>query len=254
MNNFKLNNIINKYLNSNKIKDNSINGLQIEGKKKIRHIITCVSINNFIIEKALFYKADTLISHHGILWKNDIPNIIGIKKKRIYKILTNNINIFTWHLPLDIHPKIGNNVLIAKKFNINIKILPTNNFPVLIGKTNINNNIIKIIKKKHKNIIFLKSKKKNIKKIGICSGLGNKFIEKSILNYNIDTYITGEILENNFYIFKEYDINVIIMKHYISEIYGIKKLGQWIKKKFNLKINFINTFNNYEYNYYKKNN
>ncbi len=250
MNNYKLNNIVNKYLNVKNIKDNSINGMQIEGNKNIKNIITCVSINNFIIEKAILNKVDTLISHHGILWFKDIPNIIGIKKTRIYKILMNNINIFTWHLPLDIHPKIGNNVLIAKKLNIKIKILPTNNFPVLIGKINNKNKILKLIKKK--NINFFKSTKKKVKKIGICSGLGDKYLEKTILNYNIDTYITGEILENSFYIFKEYNINIIIMKHYISEIYGIKKLGKLIKKKFKLNVNFINTYNKYEYSFYKK--
>ncbi len=252
MNNLKLNKIINKYLNNNFIKDNSINGIQIEGKKKIKNIITCVTINDFIIKKAIFNKVDTLIAHHGILWKNNIFSIRGIQKKRIYKILLNNINIYAWHLPLDIHPKIGNNVILAKKIKTKIKILPTNKFPVLICKINNQKNIFKKIKKQTKNFFFYKSKKKNIKKIGICSGCGEKFLEKSILEYNIDTYITGEISENSFYIFKEYDINIFIIKHYISEIYGIKKLGEWIKKKFKINVNFLNSFNEYEFNFLNK--
>ncbi len=251
MNNLKLNNIINKYLNTKNIKDNSVNGIQIEGKKNVKNILTCVSINNYIINKAIFYKIDTIITHHGILWHNNLPNIIGIKKKRIYKILINNINIFSWHLPLDIHPEIGNNVIIANKLNIKIIQLPNNNFPVLIGKINTKKKIYQLIKK-NKNINFLKSKKKKIKKIGICSGLGEKYLEKTILKYNIDTYITGEILEQSFYVIKEYDINIIIMKHYISEIYGVKKLGEWIKKNFSLKVKFLNTFDIYENSFYKK--
>ncbi len=251
MNNLKLNKIINKYLNSKYIIDNSINGIQIEGKKNIKKIFTCVTINDFVIKKAISNKVDTLIAHHGILWKNNIPNIIGIQKKRIYKILLNNINIFAWHLPLDIHPKIGNNIIIAKKMNIKIKKLPTNNFPVLIGKINKKKYIFKEIKKQIKNFYFYKNKNKKIKRIGICSGYGGSFLEKSILDYNIDTYITGEISENNFYIFKEYNINILIIKHYISEIYGIKKLGKWIKKKFNINVNFLNTYNKYEYLFHK---
>ncbi len=250
MNNLKFNKIINKYLKTKNIKDNSFNGIQIEGKKNIKKILSCVSINDYVIKKAIFNKYDTLISHHGILWKNISPNIIGIQKKRILKILTNNINIFSWHLPLDIHPKIGNNVILAKKFNINIKKLPKYNFPVLIGKIKNRKNFWNFIKK-NKNIKFYKSKKKSILKVGICSGLGGKYLEKSILNYNIDTYITGELLENYFYTFKEYDINVIVLKHYISEIYGIKNLGKWIKKKLNLNVFFENTFNKYEFIFYK---
>ncbi len=252
MNNLKLNQIINKYLNSDYIKDNSVNGIQIEGKKNIKNIYTCVTINNFVIKKAILNKVDTLIAHHGILWKNNFLNIIGIQKKRIHKILLNNINIFAWHLPLDIHPKIGNNVIIAKKLNTNIKILPTNKFPVLLCKLNNNKNIFKKIKKQTRNFYFHQSKKKKINKIGICSGCGEKFLEKSILEYNIDTYITGEISENYFYIFEEYDINIFIIKHYISEIYGIKKLGKWIKKKFKLNVSFLNSFNEYEYILNKK--
>ncbi len=249
MNNIKLNKIISKYLKSKYIRDISFNGMQIEGKKKIKNIITCVTINKYIIKKTILNKYDAIIAHHGILWNNSIPNIIGILKKRIHKIILNKINIYSWHLPLDIHPKIGNNIQIAKKNYINIKKLPNKNFPVLIGKIKNKKKIYNLIK--NKNIYFYKSIKKSIYKIGICSGNGSKFLEKSILDYNIDTYITGELSEKDFYIFKEYDINIIILKHYISEIYGIKSLGKWIKNKLNLNVTFINTFKEYEIFFYK---
>ncbi len=249
MNNLKLNKIINKYLRSKYIKDISFNGIQVEGKKNIKNIITCVTINKYIIEKTIINKYDAIISHHGLLWNNSISNIIGIQKKRISKIILNKINIFSWHLPLDIHPKIGNNIQIAKKNYINVKKLPNKNFPVLIGKIKNKKKFLNITKKK--NIRFYKSIKKSIYKVGICSGNGSKFLEKSILDYNIDTYITGELLEKDFYIFKEYDINIIILKHYISEIYGIKSLGKWIENKLNLNVTFINTFKKYEKFFYK---
>ncbi len=241
MNNYKLEKIINKYLlKKKKIKDLTINGLQIEGKKKIKKIITCVTINNYIIKKSLKKNIDAIISHHALIW-NKNPLIKGIKKKYILNILKKNINIYTWHLPLDIHPKIGNNVLLSKKLNIKIKKLPKNNFPVLIGKIKKNFNLIKKIKKNIKNFNHIKSKKKNIYKIGICCGSGENFLEKAIWKYKIDTYITGEISEKTIYIIKEYKINTIILGHHSSEIYGIKKLGSWIKKKNNkINVKFIN--------------
>ncbi len=238
MNNYKLEQKINKFLlNKNSIKDYTINGLQIEGKKNIKNIITCVTINKQII-KQINNKLDAIIAHHGIIINNNF-SIKGIQRKYIYKILKKNINIYTWHLPLDIHNKIGNNVELAKKFNITIKKLPKLNFPVLIGKIK-KNNLIQNIKKKIKNFNYIKSKNKNIYKIGICSGSGENFLEKSILVYKIDTYITGEISEKTIYLSKEYKINIIILGHHVSEIWGIKKLSLWIKKKFNLNIKFLN--------------
>ncbi|MBZ2279914.1 Nif3-like dinuclear metal center hexameric protein, partial [Buchnera aphidicola] len=70
--------------------------------------------------------ADTILVHHGYFWKNETPYIHNIKRKRLKTILSNNINLYSWHLPLDIHPDLGNNVKIAEKLCITIKgsILP----------------------------------------------------------------------------------------------------------------------------------
>ncbi len=239
MNNLKLEKKINKYLKSNNIKDISINGLQIEGKKNINKIITCITINNLIIKKCIKNKYNTIICHHGLLWKNENLNIIGIKKKIIKNILINNINIYCWHLPLDIHPKIGNNIILAKKINVNIKKLPNKNYPLIIGYNN-KKKIIKKILKLNIKFKFIKSKKKKIKKIAICTGKGDYYIEKCILKYNIDTYITGEISEYKIILSKNYDINLFILGHHNSEIYGMKTLSKKINKKYNIYTKFIN--------------
>ncbi len=231
MNNFKLEKNINKYLNSKNIKDISINGLQIEGKNEIKKIILIVSIYSLIIKKIDWNKFDTIICHHGLFWKKNNKNIIGIKKKIIKKIIKNNINVFCWHLPLDINNKIGNNIELIKKLKIKIQKIWKEK-PFIIGKSNIK--IKKIIEKKFKNYKFIKSKNKNINKIGLCTGSGEKFIEKLIIKYNIDTYITGEISEKNIYMIYYYDINLFLLGHDNSEIYGLKKLGIFIKNNFNL--------------------
>ncbi len=246
MNNYKLEYLINKYLQSNFVKDNTINGLQIEGKKKIKIITTGVSINKKLIKKSIAYKTDAIITHHGLFWKKKISPIVGITKKRIKEILLHNINLYSWHIPLDIHPKIGNNIKLSNFFNIkNIINLPTQKFPVLIGyikKQSFNNFYKSKIKNHIKNIFCLKNKTE-IYKIGICSGAGCIFLEKTILNYNIDTYITGEINENTFNLIKEYKINYFSIGHYYSEILGIKSLGKWIKNFLHIKTKFININN-----------
>ncbi len=238
MKNLELEILLNKYLKSYNVIDNSLNGIQIGGNKEINGIITSVSLTPKIIKKSILFKYNTIIVHHGILWKNNFI-LSNYNKIMIYNILKHNINLFAWHLPLDIHKKIGNNVILSKKLNLKNIILPSNNNPFIICKNYKKNKIINKIKKIFKIFIFYKTKKE-INKICLCCGNGNNFIEKNILKYNIDTYITGEISEINFNIIKKYNINLIILGHEKSEIYGIKKLGKIINKKFNIKIyNYI---------------
>ncbi len=240
MNNFKFEKKINIYLKSNKIKDTSVNGLQIEGNNNINKIIFCVTIKNSIIKICKNKKYNTIICHHGIFWKKDTMNIIGIKKEIIKNILINNINLYCWHIPLDIHYKVGNNITLSKKLNIKKIINISNyNYPLIIGYSR-KKDLIRKIKKINNNYIFLKSKNKKIKKIAICTGFGDKFIEKSIIYNNIDTYITGEMSEYKIIISKKYDINLFLLGHHISEIYGIKYLSKIIKNKYNINTKFIN--------------
>ncbi len=232
MNNIEFEILLNSYLKSNNIIDNSLNGIQIGGNNKINKIITGVSITIKLIKKSILLKCNTIIVHHGLLWKNNI--LSNFNKLIISKLLKNNINLYVWHIPLDIHPKIGNNIILSKKLNLQINILPNQNNPFIICKNNKNNKLINKIKKIFKIFIFYKTKKK-INRICLCCGKGDNFIETTIIKYNIDTYITGEISELNFNIIIKYNINLIILGHEKSEIYGIEKLSKVIKKKFNIK-------------------
>lgn len=121
MKNITLEKIINKKLNSNAFHDFAPNGLQIEGIKNIKKIITGVSACQELLNKAVKMNASAIIVHHGYFWNNSERTIKGIHKKRLYTIMSNNINLYSWHLPLDAHPQLGNNVQIAKKLDINIK-------------------------------------------------------------------------------------------------------------------------------------
>ncbi|ABJ90655.1 putative hydrolase-oxidase [Buchnera aphidicola BCc] len=122
MNNFFLEKIINKKLNCNKYTNDYLpNGLQIEGKSEINVIILGVTANENLLNIAIKKKADAVIVHHGYFWNNEEKKVLGMKRNRLKKILTNNINLYCWHLPLDIHKKLGNNVQLGKLLNISIK-------------------------------------------------------------------------------------------------------------------------------------
>ncbi|MFW6138538.1 MAG: Nif3-like dinuclear metal center hexameric protein, partial [Spirochaetota bacterium] len=109
---------LNDFFNIHQISDYLPNGLQIEGREEVRRIVTGVSINYELIQKAASQKADAIIVHHGMFWKNENPVIRGYRKKRIKQLLECEINLFAYHLPLDEHPEISHNRLILEKLDV----------------------------------------------------------------------------------------------------------------------------------------
>ncbi|QJC35912.1 Nif3-like dinuclear metal center hexameric protein [Enterobacteriaceae endosymbiont of Donacia sparganii] len=246
MKNKELEIIINNKLNYKRnIQDYIPNGLQIEGKKYIKNIIMGVSACQKLLDIAVKLKTDAIIVHHGYFWKNESLVIKGYKKKRISTILINNINLYSWHLPLDLNKEIGNNIYLAKILNINIKgkINPFVFYGYLKKKIDIKKFILKIKNKLHRTPLhFSKNAPKKIYKIAWCSGAGQKFFEE-VINFNIDVFITGEVSEMNLHIASENGIHFISAGHHATEKGGVIMLGNWLKKKFKLKTNFININN-----------
>src|SRR5579883_3462603 len=105
-----LNNLLQPHL----FHDYCPNGLQVEGKKTIKKIVTGVSANQALIDAAVNMQADALLAHHGFFWKNESPTIIGMKFRRIHSLISHGINLFAYHLPLDAHPVYGNNAQLGQ--------------------------------------------------------------------------------------------------------------------------------------------
>lgn len=245
MNNFFLEEIINKKLSSHQYKDIVPNGLQIEGKPIVKNIITGVTACQALLEKALFYNADAIIVHHGYFWENESRYIHNMQKTRLRTILSNDINLYSWHLPLDIHPKLGNNAQIAKKLNISVQgnILPYVCWGTIDEKitgcelANIIKNKFKIIP-----IHLYENAPLYINRIAWCSGKGQGFI-KQAYKFGVDAFLTGEISEETIHISRELGIHFFSLGHHVTEKDGIKSLGIWLYNKYNLNVRFINIDN-----------
>lgn len=245
--NFDLEKIINVYLDNHLFKDYSPNGLQVEGKKEVKKIATGVTICQDLIDQAIKLDADAIIVHHGIFWNNDKLCISGIKRIRLKKILSHNINLYSWHLPLDLHKKCGNNYCLAKK--LNIKITNKINQFVFIGEFNnfltLNElkNIIKIKLNRAPFVYSSNKANKYIKNVAWCTGKGQNFIDLLYKFKEIDAFITGEVSEQTIHSVKESKIHFFSAGHYATETCGIIELGKWLVKKHSFQVNFIDINN-----------
>src|SRR5690606_63552 len=101
-------------LQPQRFKDYCPNGLQVEGKSSISHIITGVTATQALLEAAIAQNADAVLVHHGWFWKNEDPCIRGPKRTRLALALQHDLNVFAYHLPLDAHPVLGNNAQLGR--------------------------------------------------------------------------------------------------------------------------------------------
>lgn len=243
VNNTILEKYLSEYLNVSKFSDYCPNGLQVEGKSDICKIISGVSANQDLIDQAIEEQADALLVHHGFFWKNENAVITGIKKNRIKALLDNHINLFAYHLPLDAHPVIGNNIQLALRFNIQN--------PQPIGETlvwqgevdaSLHEVVQSVMNVTSRAPLAFGNKDKKIKKITWCSGGAQSYIEHAI-NIGADCFITGEVSEQIPAICKENDIAFISAGHHATERYGVQALGQHISQKFELDYQYVDIDN-----------
>jgi dinuclear metal center YbgI/SA1388 family protein len=241
---------LNQLLKPEQIKDYAPNGLQIQGSSQITKVVTGVTASQALIDSAIKEKADALLVHHGYFWKNESYVIRGIKHRRIKALIENNINLFAYHLPLDIHPSLGNNAQLAMLLNIDVtgpleienslsvalqgqlpEITSGDDFALLIDKK-LNRKCLHIAPPSHK----------KIKTIAWCTGGGQDYIELAA-EQGIDAFISGEISEKTTHIAKEMDIHYFAAGHHATERYGVKALGEHIAKEQGVDVVFIDIDN-----------
>lgn len=236
MNNLKLEIILNEFLNSNRIKDYTMNGLQVEGKSDVKRIITGVTASLELIEAAIEYKADAILVHHGYFWKSEAPAIRGMKYQRIKRLIEGGINLYAYHLPLDLEPTLGNNAMLGKLWNIvNIAPLSDEQPLVLTGELPEAMDVVslaKLIEQSLDRKPFVEaSGPKLIKRIAWCSGAAQDMLEE-VAEAGFDAFITGEVSERTIYIARELGIHFFAAGHHATERGGVKALGEWLQSEY----------------------
>ena len=100
-------------LDINRFRDYCPNGLQVEGKPRIRRLVTGVTASLALLEAAIEVNADAVLVHHGYFWRGEDPRVVGNRRNRLKLLLDHEVNLYAYHLPLDAHPELGNNAQLA---------------------------------------------------------------------------------------------------------------------------------------------
>ena len=97
-----------------KFRDYCPNGLQVEGRAEVRRVLCGVTASQALLDLAATGAYDAVFVHHGLFWKGDDGRVTGFRRRRLHTLLANDISLFAYHLPLDVHPELGNNAQLAR--------------------------------------------------------------------------------------------------------------------------------------------
>ena len=242
--------VISDYLNTlmqpEKFNDYCPNGLQVEGKAEVNKIVTGVTASMALLEAAQLAKADMILVHHGYFWRGESLPIVGIKKRRIQFLLQHEMNLFAYHLPLDAHAELGNNVMLAKQLGLNMVGNAGEKDMLLITELNASQllqDFANLIEQKlTRKPLVIGDLNKPVTSIAICTGAAQGYIEQA-LAANVDVFISGEISEQTVHIANESGMSYISAGHHATERYGIQALGEHLGQKFGLQHQFIDIEN-----------
>ncbi|MBU3916558.1 Nif3-like dinuclear metal center hexameric protein, partial [bacterium] len=189
-------------------------------------------------------KSDLIITHHGLLWNKDDRRIQGPFREKIQLLLANGIAAAAYHLPLDFHSEIGNNVQLAKKLGLTDleEFSQTGTYAeAIMGKTEettIDTFSIVVEKALRRKPTVFPFGNDKIRKIAIITGAAQDFFTKAVDN-GADCFLTGEVSEKNYSMSKEYHVHFISAGHYATEKFGIQKLGEKLETEFDVRCEFI---------------
>ncbi|OCQ20468.1 Nif3-like dinuclear metal center hexameric protein [Pseudoalteromonas luteoviolacea] len=245
----KLVNQLTELLKPFQINDYCPNGLQVEGKDEIKKVVTGVTASQALIDAAIDKQADAILVHHGYFWKGEDQTITGMKQRRIKRLLEHDINLLAYHLPLDVHPELGNNAQLGELLNLTVErpLEPWNKNSVAVkGKLKTPMSVDEfsalIEQKLDRKPLVNKAGDHEIKTIAWCTGGGQSFIDLAA-SQGIDAYLTGEASEQTIHSSTEQGIHFFAAGHHATERYGVKALGEYLADKYDLDVEFIDIHN-----------
>lgn len=234
-------------LNVAAIRDYCPNGLQVEGRAEVRSIVTGVTASQALIEAAMSAEADAILVHHGYFWKGEPAPIVGIKGRRIRALVKADISLLAYHLPLDVHPQLGNNAQLAQRMGWVQEGVFGEGDIGLMGRVDADASDVAGIAATLERVLGRKplvigDLAQPVRKVAWCTGAAQSYLASAI-DAGCDVFISGEISEPMVHLAREAGVAYISAGHHATERYGVQALGEHLAEQFGLRHRFIDIDN-----------
>jgi len=238
----------NETLQAERFSDYCPNGLQVEGMRPIRRLITGVTASQQLIDAAIAVDADAILVHHGFFWKGEAAVIRGMKARRIGALMRAGVSLLAYHLPLDAHPQLGNNVQLAARLGLLIDgdldergvatglvgRLPAPMRPSVFASL--------LQRELGRAPLVIADEAQSITSIAWCTGAAQGYVEQAHARA-VDAYLTGEVSEPTVHFARENGIAFFAAGHHATERYGVQALGEHVAAHYSIEHRFIDCDN-----------
>src|SRR6266516_1765203 len=199
----------------------AINGLQVANAGTVSRLAAAVDLCEATVRMAAEQGADLLLVHHGLFWGGLQP-LTGRAYRRVAGLMAQNIALYSAHLPLDLHPDVGNNAVLARQLGVSLRGEFGEEYGVRIGRwgeTDV-------------------SRDARVRRVGIVTGAAGSMIAQAAAA-GLDTFVTGEGPHHTFFDAEELKLNVFYAGHYATETVGVQALAGHLRDRFQLPWTFL---------------
>lgn len=235
---------IDGYLDVGAIRDwkNALNGLQVGNSGRVHRIAAAVDASEQTIRATIDGGCDLLLVHHGLFWSGNRP-VTGSRYRRLQALIANDVAVYGAHLPLDVHPEIGNNALLARALGLE----PSGSFAshegrdigiVADGDLSRADLVAALERELGSAVRVIPGGPERVRRVGVLTGSGGSAIADAVAA-RIDTLITGEGSHHTYIDAMEEGLNLLYGGHYATETMGVRALAAHVAERFGLVWEFV---------------
>ncbi len=236
---------LDRLLDAGRGNDASPNGLQVEGRSRVRRVVTGVSACHELFAAARERQANAVLVHHGIFWRGDPRVLRGVQYRRVAELVRGELSLLAYHLPLDRHPELGNNALAARALGLG-ELTPFGNFdgedwgfrgrfaePVPMARLT-----ARCRELYGSELLVFAHGPDPVATAGIVSGGAQRALTQAI-DAGLDLFLTGEVSEWVMNLAREAGIHFVAAGHYATERLGVRALGEHLAERFGIEVEFV---------------
>lgn len=232
-------------LESASYRDIAVNGLQIEGLSEIQTMTLAVSCNQHTIDQAIANGSEAILVHHGLVLNGQVGHISGPTRQRLKSILTNDINLIAYHLPLDGQPEIGNNARLAASLDLQIvEPLETYGPPAIgylcapSGRVTVSELRSRLEQGIGQSVITLDGGPEHVERVAVLCGSGSPALEEAA-SKGCQVLLTGDAREPSMALARELGVTVLVGGHEATERFGVQALAERLQQQFGVSHHFV---------------
>ena len=218
------------------------NGLQVEGRATVRKVVTGVTACQALLDRAVAEGADAVLVHHGYFWRNEPSTLTGLKRRRIATLIRHDISLLAYHLPLDAHPELGNNVGLGRVMGLTASdhfgeqaLGFAGSLEAPIDAAGLADRLGGAL---GRDVLLLGDPGRSVRRVGWCTGGAQSYFADAIAA-GVDVFVTGEVSEPCEHLARESGVAFLAAGHHATERFGVATLADWLRRQLGLDCHFV---------------